>query len=33
VEVVVVADVPVLAFWGPTVRLDVAGHAVKEVLP
>lgn len=33
VAVDVVADVPVLAFWGPTVRLEVTGHAVKEVLP
>lgn len=33
VAVGVVADVPVLAFWGPTVRLEVTGHAVKEVLP
>jgi Flp pilus assembly protein TadG len=33
VEVDVRAHVPVLAFWGPTVTLEVSGHAVKEVLP
>ncbi len=33
VEVDVRADVPVLAFWGPTVTVDVSGHAIKEVLP
>jgi Flp pilus assembly protein TadG len=33
VEVDVRARVPVLAFWGPTVTVDVSGHAIKEVLP
>jgi hypothetical protein len=33
VEVDVRAHIPVLAFWGPTVSIDVSGHAVKEVLP
>jgi Flp pilus assembly protein TadG len=33
VEVDVRADVPVLAFWGPTVSVAVSGHAVQEVLP
>ncbi len=33
VEVDVVADVPVLGFWGPTITVHVSGHAVKEVLP
>ncbi len=33
VEVEVSADVPVLAFWGPTVSVDVRGHAIKEILP
>jgi Flp pilus assembly protein TadG len=33
VEVDVRAHVPVLAFWGPTVTIDVSGHAVKELLP
>ncbi|MBA3233641.1 MAG: pilus assembly protein [Propionibacteriales bacterium] len=33
VEVAVVAQVPVLGFWGPTVALQVRGHAIKEVLP
>jgi Flp pilus assembly protein TadG len=33
VEVAVRADVPVLAFWGPTFTVEVDGHAVKEVLP
>lgn len=33
VEVAVKADVPVLGFWGPTVTVEVSGHAVKEVLP
>jgi hypothetical protein len=27
------AAVPVLAFWGPTVTVDVSGHAIKELLP
>jgi Flp pilus assembly protein TadG len=33
VEVEVRADIPVLAFWGPTVSVDVSGHAIKELLP
>lgn len=33
VEVVVRAHVPVLAFWGPTVTVEVHGHAIREVLP
>ena len=33
VEVEVSAQVPVLAFWGPTVEVQVSGHAIKEVLP
>jgi Flp pilus assembly protein TadG len=33
VEVDVRAQVPVLAFWGPTVTVDVSGHAIKELLP
>jgi Flp pilus assembly protein TadG len=33
VEVQVRADVPVLAFWGPSITVEVSGHAVKELLP
>jgi len=33
VELDVSAQVPVLGFWGPTITVDVAGHAVKEVVP
>ncbi|MGI8577985.1 MAG: TadE/TadG family type IV pilus assembly protein [Nocardioidaceae bacterium] len=33
VEVDVRAEVPVLAFWGPRVEVEVHGHAIKEVLP
>ena len=33
VEVRVRANVPVLAFWGPTITVEVAGHAIKETLP
>jgi Flp pilus assembly protein TadG len=33
VEVSVRAQVPVLAFWGPTITVEAQGHAVKEVLP
>jgi Flp pilus assembly protein TadG len=33
VEVDVRAQVPVLAFWGPTVTVHVSGHAIKELLP
>ena len=30
VRVDVVADVPPLGLWGPSVRLQVSGHAVEE---
>ncbi len=33
VEVSVRAQVPVLAFWGPTITVEAQGHAIKEVLP
>ena len=33
VAVQVDADVPLLAFWGPRITLQVDGHAIKEVLP
>lgn len=33
VEVSVRAQVPVLAFWGPTITVEADGHAVKELLP
>jgi hypothetical protein len=33
VEVEVVADVPILAFWGPAITVEVKGHAIKETLP
>jgi Flp pilus assembly protein TadG len=33
VEVDVSAQVPVLGFWGPTITVEVSGHAVKEVVP
>ncbi len=33
VEVSVRAQVPVLAFWGPTITVEAEGHAIKEVLP
>lgn len=33
VVVSVEAKVPVLAFWGPAITLDVEAHAVKEFLP
>lgn len=33
VEVTVRAQVPVLAFWGPTITVEARGHAVKELLP
>jgi Flp pilus assembly protein TadG len=33
VRVEVRAEVPPLGLWGPAVRLDLAGHAVEEVLP
>lgn len=33
VRVEVVAEVPPLGLWGPAVRVEVAGHAVEEVLP
>lgn len=33
VEVRVAADVPPLGLWGPSVHLDVTGHAVEEAAP
>jgi len=33
VEVSVRAQVPVLAFWGPTITVEAHGHAVQELLP
>ncbi len=33
VEVAIEARVPGLGFWGPTVVVEVQGHAMKEVLP
>ncbi len=33
VAVSVQADVPVTAFWGPTITVTVQSHAIKEVLP
>jgi Flp pilus assembly protein TadG len=33
VEVRVRATVPALGLWGPGVELEVAGHAVREVVP
>ena len=33
VEVDVTAEVPVLAFWGPTVEVEATGHAIAELLP
>lgn len=33
VEVSVRAQVPVLAFWGPTITVEADGHAIKELLP
>jgi Flp pilus assembly protein TadG len=33
VEVTVRAQVPVLAFWGPSITVEARGHAIKEVLP
>ena len=33
VEVRVHAGVPPLGLWGPGIDLDVAGHAVREVVP
>ncbi len=33
IEVDLTADVPLLGLWGPTIRLHVRGHAVREVLP
>lgn len=33
VQVDVTAEVPPLGLWGPTVRVDVSGHAVQEVPP
>lgn len=33
IEVVIAADVPTLGMLGPSVHLQVDGHAVKEVIP
>jgi Flp pilus assembly protein TadG len=33
IEVDVTADVPLLGLWGPTITVNVRGHAVREVLP
>ncbi len=33
VAVTVQAQVPVLAFWGPTITVEAEGHAIKEILP
>ncbi len=33
VAVTVQAQVPVLAFWGPTITVEAEGHAIKELLP
>lgn len=33
VAVRVAANVPILAFWGPTITVEVEGHAIKESLP
>ena len=33
IEVRVVAVVPPLGLWGPATRIEVTGHAVKEVAP
>lgn len=33
VEIRVHASVPPLGLWGPGISLDVAGHAVREVVP
>lgn len=33
VQVTVNAEVPVLAFWGPTIKVESTGHAIKEILP
>jgi Flp pilus assembly protein TadG len=33
IEVVIAADVPALGLLGPGVRLQVDGHAVKEIVP
>ena len=33
VEVDVTAHVPVLVFWGPSVTVEVSGHAITELLP
>ncbi len=33
VEVDVVAQVPTLGLWGPTITVQVQGRAVQEVLP
>jgi len=33
VEVVIAAKVPALGLFGPSVSLEVDGHAVKEIVP
>jgi len=33
VQVQVRAEVPTLALWGPTITVEVEGHAIKETLP
>jgi Flp pilus assembly protein TadG len=33
VEMTVRAEVPTLAFWGPSITVEVSGHAVEEILP
>ncbi len=33
VAVAVEAEVPVIAFWGPTITVTVESHAIKEFLP
>jgi hypothetical protein len=33
VAITVRVKVPTLAFWGPSITLEVTGHAVKETLP
>jgi hypothetical protein len=32
VEVEVLAEVPVLAVWGPTIEVEVTAHAIEEQL-
>jgi hypothetical protein len=33
VEVDVIARLPVLVLWGPSIHVSVRGHAIREVLP